>query len=100
MPTFLFFVGGKKFKEFSGAGEQQLRQFTDQSILKAERENVELPFENLMEYYAVNDPMKAEEDVEKVHKACAKQSKAKGACAGGAAAELGRKVRSSEERKK
>ncbi|GMH87037.1 hypothetical protein TrST_g1512 [Triparma strigata] len=92
MPTFLFFVGGKKFKEFSGAGEQQLRQFTDQSILKAERENVELPFENLMEYYAVNDPMKAEEDVEKVHKACAKQSKAKGACVGGAAAELGRKL--------
>ena len=93
MPTFIFFVGGKKYKEFSGAGEQQLRQFTKMAVDKAERENIEVTFDGMMEFYAVNDPMKAEEDVEVVHKMCAKQAKAGGKCAGGAATELSRKLK-------
>ena len=82
-----------QYKEFSGAGEQQLRQFTKMSVDKADRENVELTFESMMEFYAVNDPMKAEEDVEAVLKRCAGQAKAGGKCAGGAAGELARKLK-------
>jgi thioredoxin len=40
LPTFKFFLGGKKVHEFSGAGEGQLRQFAQQIIQKAEFENV------------------------------------------------------------
>jgi thioredoxin len=41
LPTFKFFLGGKKVHEFSGAGEGQLRQFAQQIIQKAEFENVQ-----------------------------------------------------------
>ena len=66
----------------------QLRQFTKMSVDKAERENVELTFETMMEFYAVNDPMKAEEDVVAVLERCKGQAKAGGRCAGGAAGEV------------
>ena len=40
LPTFVFFLGGKKFDQFSGAGEAQLRQLTQQVIREAENQNV------------------------------------------------------------
>eukprot|EP00970_Alexandrium_tamarense_P006870 scaffold1203_cov193-Alexandrium_tamarense.AAC.16 len=48
LPTFKYFLGGKKVHEFSGAGEQQLRHFTSDIIQRAEWENIVLPMENLV----------------------------------------------------
>ena len=63
LPTFKFFLGGKKVHEFSGAGEGQLRQLTQQIIQKAEFENVLLSQETLTDYYAAKDKTKTAEDV-------------------------------------
>jgi len=75
LPTFKFFLGGRKVHEFSGAGEGQLRQFTRDVVQKAEFENVLLPAENLVKFYAEKDPSKTEEDVGKVYAKCASQVK-------------------------
>ena len=75
LPTFKFFLGGRKVHEFSGAGEQQLRQFTQDIIQKAEWENVMLPMESLSKYYADKDASKSPEDVAKVYKKCVDQVK-------------------------
>jgi len=75
LPTFVFFLGGKKVNEFSGAGEQQLYQFTDGVIAKSQRENVLLTLESLEEYYKKLDPNK---DVTNVWEKCAAQSNIKG----------------------
>lgn len=75
LPTFKFFLGGRKVHEFSGAGEQQLRQFTQDIIQKAEWENVMLPMENLSKYYADKDASKSPQDIEKVYKKCVDQVK-------------------------
>ena len=92
LPTFVFFLGGKKVNEFSGAGEQQLYQFTDGVIAKSQRENVLLTLESLEEYYKKLDPNK---DVTNVWEKCAAQSNIKGKqlCAGGAATSLSRKLK-------
>mmetsp|Transcript_9862 Transcript_9862/g.14771 ORF Transcript_9862/g.14771 Transcript_9862/m.14771 type:complete len:659 (+) Transcript_9862:139-2115(+) len=75
LPTFKFFLGGRKVNEFSGAGEQQLRQFTKDVIQKAEWENVMLPMENLVSYYGQQDASKTSKDIEKVYKKCVDQVK-------------------------
>eukprot|EP00573_Skeletonema_grethae_P007206 CAMPEP_0201697434 /NCGR_PEP_ID=MMETSP0578-20130828/11308_1 /ASSEMBLY_ACC=CAM_ASM_000663 /TAXON_ID=267565 /ORGANISM="Skeletonema grethea, Strain CCMP 1804" /LENGTH=645 /DNA_ID=CAMNT_0048183611 /DNA_START=35 /DNA_END=1972 /DNA_ORIENTATION=+ len=75
LPTFKFFLGGRKVNEFSGAGEQQLRQFTKDVIQKAEWENVVLPMENLVSYYGQQDASKTTKDIEKVYKKCVDQVK-------------------------
>jgi len=75
LPTFKFFLGGRKVNEFSGAGEQQLRQFTKDVIQKAEWENVMLPMENLVSYYGQQDASKTTKDIEKVYKKCVDQVK-------------------------
>ncbi|EJK62120.1 hypothetical protein THAOC_17282 [Thalassiosira oceanica] len=75
LPTFKFFLGGRKIHEFSGAGEGQLRQFTRDVIQKAEFENVLLPAENLVKFYAAKDPSKSEEDVGTIYGKCASQVK-------------------------
>jgi len=75
LPTFKFFLGGRKVNEFSGAGEQQLRQFTQDVIQKAEWENVMLPMENLVSYYGQQDASKTSKDIEKVYKKCVDQVK-------------------------
>jgi len=75
LPTFKFFLGGRKVNEFSGAGEQQLRQFTKDVIQKSEWENVMLPMENLFSYYGQQDASKTTKDIEKVYKKCVDQVK-------------------------
>jgi thiol-disulfide isomerase/thioredoxin len=75
LPTFKFFLGGRKVHEFSGAGEQQLRHFTQDIIQKAEWENVMLPMENLLSYYGKQDASKTPTDVEKVYTKCVDQVK-------------------------
>eukprot|EP00581_Thalassiosira_minuscula_P018953 CAMPEP_0183721988 /NCGR_PEP_ID=MMETSP0737-20130205/14069_1 /TAXON_ID=385413 /ORGANISM="Thalassiosira miniscula, Strain CCMP1093" /LENGTH=664 /DNA_ID=CAMNT_0025952069 /DNA_START=108 /DNA_END=2102 /DNA_ORIENTATION=+ len=73
LPTFKFFLGGKKAYEFSGAGEGQLRQYAQMVVQQAEYENVLLPMENLVSYYKEKDASKSEEDVDKVYKKCVDQ---------------------------
>ncbi|KAL7493986.1 hypothetical protein ACHAWT_002791 [Skeletonema menzelii] len=75
LPTFKFFLGGRKVQEFSGAGEQQLRQFTQDIIQKAEWENVILPLDNLVSYYGQQDASKTDKDIQKVYKKCVDQVK-------------------------
>jgi thioredoxin reductase (NADPH) len=95
LPTFVFFLGGKKVNEFSGAGEAQLKQFTDGVISRAQRDNVLLTAESLASYYQKVDPSKTPESVTGVWDKCASQIKVKGdkVCAGGAATALARKLK-------
>ena len=91
LPTFKFFLNGKKVNEFSGAGEGQLRQFTQDVISRAQYENVLLSRESLTAYYAEKDASKSAEDVEKVYKKCSdmvKEGNKEKLCLGGAARNL------------
>jgi thiol-disulfide isomerase/thioredoxin len=91
LPTFKFFLNGKKVNEFSGAGEGQLRQFTNDVISRAQYENVLLSKDSLVKYYGEKDASKSVEDVEKVYKKCSdmvKEGNREKACVGGAARNL------------
>ncbi|KAL3768680.1 hypothetical protein ACHAWU_006781 [Discostella pseudostelligera] len=91
LPTFKFFLGGRKVFEFSGAGEGQLRQFTQTIVGKSEFENVLLSKESLVQYYTVKDATKSVDDVEKVYKKCVDQVKDDNPdklCVGGVATNL------------
>jgi hypothetical protein len=84
-------LNGKKVNEFSGAGEGQLRQFTQDVIARAQHENVLLSRESLTLYYAEKDPSKSAEDVDKVYKKCSdmvKEGNKNKLCLGGAARNL------------
>lgn len=96
LPTFKFFLGGKKVNEFSGAGEGQLRQATQDAIQRSERANVMLPLDNLVKYYGEKDPSKSEEDVAKVYKKCVSQVKDDNpdkVCVGGVASNMIRSLK-------
>ena len=98
LPTFHFFLGGKKVYEFSGAGEGQLRQYAQQIVQKSEFENVLLSKESLITYYSIQDASKTVEDVTKVYDKCVSQIKDKTnnpdkACVGGVAANLVRSLK-------
>lgn len=96
LPTFKFFLGGRKIHEFSGAGEQQLRQFTQDVIQKAEWENVMLPMENLVSYYGQQDASKSQPDIAKVYKKCVDQVKddnPEKLCVGAVARNLGKSLK-------
>ncbi|KAL9188128.1 hypothetical protein ACHAXT_006506 [Thalassiosira profunda] len=96
LPTFKFFLGGRKVQEFSGAGEAQLRQFTRDVIARSEAENVLLPQENLVQYYAEKDASKSEADVAGIHKKCVDQVKDTNPdklCVGGVANKLVRSLK-------
>ncbi len=91
LPTFKFFLGGRKIYEFSGAGEGQLRQFAQDIASRAEFENVLLSKEILVEYYNAKDASKSPEDVDKVYKKCVDQVKDDNPnklCVGGVATNL------------
>jgi len=64
MPTFQFYLGGKLKNQFSGAGEQQLVQYTQSIVRTAEAQNVEITREELIRYYQEHDPNKAEEEID------------------------------------
>lgn len=91
LPTFKFFLGGRKISEFSGAGEGQLREYTQNIISKSSFENVQLSKTNLIDYYKIKDATKSLQDVDKVYKKCADQVKDDNPdklCVGGVAANL------------
>ena len=72
MPTFMYFLNGKKKDEFSGAGEQQMRQLTATMVRESERLNVKVTKESLLEFYGKVDASKPAEDVEDLHGKCVK----------------------------
>lgn len=94
LPTFTFFLGGKKFDQFSGAGEAQLRQMTQQVVRESETQNVLLTKDSLLSYYQEVEPSKAEGDIDVVYKKCAGMG-AKGVdqCVGAAANQLARRLK-------
>jgi len=91
LPTFKFFLGGKKVQEFSGAGEGQLRQFAQNVASQSELENVLLTLEELTKYYGEKDASKNEEDVAKIYRKCVDQIKSDNPddlCVGGVARKM------------
>eukprot|EP00521_Asterionellopsis_glacialis_P014067 CAMPEP_0195292912 /NCGR_PEP_ID=MMETSP0707-20130614/11204_1 /TAXON_ID=33640 /ORGANISM="Asterionellopsis glacialis, Strain CCMP134" /LENGTH=687 /DNA_ID=CAMNT_0040353507 /DNA_START=144 /DNA_END=2207 /DNA_ORIENTATION=+ len=95
LPTFTFFLGGKKVDQFSGAGEQQLRQLTSQVVRQAEFENVKITLEDLTTYYQTMDATKTPEAIETVYQKCVDMTKTKHSkeCVGAAANQLGRRLK-------
>jgi len=59
MPTFQFWLNGKKLHQFSGAGEGQLRDFTRQIVAKADKEDIVVTREALEAFYIKHDKEKA-----------------------------------------
>jgi len=91
LPTFQWFVAGKKWNEAKGGiGEAPLRQMTDQAVTQATIENVKIDFEDLVEFYAKVDPTKSEADVKGIYQKCVMKKKT---CQGGAANTLVRKLK-------
>mmetsp|Transcript_49290 Transcript_49290/g.107279 ORF Transcript_49290/g.107279 Transcript_49290/m.107279 type:complete len:630 (+) Transcript_49290:87-1976(+) len=67
MPTFQFWLKGKKHHQFSGADEHSLRQWTRKLIEQADREDVEVSREALEAFYQKHDPAKAsKESIDKI----------------------------------
>jgi len=66
MPTFYFYVLGKKKYQFSGGDPGQLRQRTMQISREAKRYNIEITPEALKKFYAKYDDKKTDEDIKKI----------------------------------
>jgi len=62
MPTFQFYIKGKKRHQFSGADEYSLREWTKRLVEEFERDDVEVTRDALMEFYSKHDPKKATEE--------------------------------------
>lgn len=59
MPTFQFWMKGKKRHQFSGADEHSLREWTRRLVEEFERDDVEVTRDALEEFYKKHDPAKA-----------------------------------------
>lgn len=99
LPTFIFFLHGKKWDQFSGAGEAQLRQMTEQVVRQAEIDNVELSLDNLKAYYQEVEPSKEAGDIEAIYKKCADMVKGTDTCIGAAANQLSRRLKKKYKQK-
>jgi thioredoxin-disulfide reductase/thioredoxin len=67
MPTFQFWLKGKKKHQFSGADERSLREWTRRLVEEADRDDVEVTREALEEFYQKHDPAKATpESIDKI----------------------------------
>eukprot|EP00444_Apocalathium_aciculiferum_P026774 CAMPEP_0183445838 /NCGR_PEP_ID=MMETSP0370-20130417/96555_1 /TAXON_ID=268820 /ORGANISM="Peridinium aciculiferum, Strain PAER-2" /LENGTH=632 /DNA_ID=CAMNT_0025636481 /DNA_START=63 /DNA_END=1961 /DNA_ORIENTATION=+ len=67
MPTFQFYLKGKKRHQFSGADEYSLREWTKRLVEESERDNIEVTRDSLLEFYKKHDPAKAtRESVDKI----------------------------------
>eukprot|EP00543_Licmophora_paradoxa_P009032 CAMPEP_0202444378 /NCGR_PEP_ID=MMETSP1360-20130828/3482_1 /ASSEMBLY_ACC=CAM_ASM_000848 /TAXON_ID=515479 /ORGANISM="Licmophora paradoxa, Strain CCMP2313" /LENGTH=591 /DNA_ID=CAMNT_0049060361 /DNA_START=122 /DNA_END=1897 /DNA_ORIENTATION=- len=93
LPTFVFFLGGKKWNQFSGAGEGQLKQMTQQIIRQSEMDNVVLSIDNLTSYYKEVEPSKTGADIQTVYDKCVGMVKGSTQCMGAAANQLARRLK-------
>jgi len=67
MPTFQFWMKGKKRHQFSGADEYSLREWTRRLVEEADRDDIEVTREALEEFYKKHDPAKAtKESIDKI----------------------------------
>ena len=58
MPTFQFWLNGKKMEEFAGGDEASLRRITNDLSRKARQMNMEMTAESLLEFYKEHEPTK------------------------------------------
>lgn len=94
LPTFHYFVGGRKVEtDVGGIGEGPLRQRAEQMVRQAEIENTVLTLDNLKAYYKEQDETKSEEDIAGVHQKCVGMTKKASECVGSAANQLSRRLR-------
>jgi thioredoxin reductase (NADPH) len=94
LPTFMFFLNHKVVDQFSGAGEQQLRQMTQSVVRQSEIENVVLSEESLIEYYKQVDATKDSKSISSVYQKCVDMNKKHShECVGSAANQLARKLK-------
>jgi thioredoxin reductase (NADPH) len=92
LPTFQWFVGGKKSNEAKGGiGEGPLRQMTQQAVTQAQIANVQLSLEALVEFYQQVDPSKPQAEIESVYQKCV--GKNNKSCQGSTASSLVRKLK-------
>jgi len=66
MPTFHFYLNGKLRHQFSGADQRRLEQFTRGLANEAERNNVRITAEALLDFFKKHNPEKTAEDVTKI----------------------------------
>eukprot|EP00440_Ansanella_granifera_P057102 gb/GFBE01061900.1/.p1 GENE.gb/GFBE01061900.1/~~gb/GFBE01061900.1/.p1 ORF type:complete len:623 (+),score=195.71 gb/GFBE01061900.1/:1-1869(+) len=67
MPTFQFWMKGKKRHQFSGADEYSLREWTRKLVEEADRDDVIVTREDLEDFYHKHDPSKAtKESIDKI----------------------------------
>lgn len=94
LPTFQWFIGGKKSNEAKGGiGEGPLRQMTDQAVRQAEIENVKLELQDLITFFQEFNPEKSPQEIENVYTKCVEMNKRASACQGSAANSLVRKLK-------
>lgn len=102
LPTFQYFLGGRKVDQgVGGIGEAALRQQTDSVVRQAQAENVKLELQDLQTYYQQVDPSKSVTEIQTVYNKCVemmmgnKQSKGShhDVCAGAAANQLIRRLK-------
>jgi len=66
MPTFQFWLNGKKMEEFSGGDEGSLRRITNDLARKARQMNMEITADSLLTFYEEHEPTKKMADVQKL----------------------------------
>lgn len=96
LPTFSYFLGGKKVHQsVGGIGEQGLNQDVSSLVRQAEAENVVLTLENLRAYYKEKDASKGDADIVNVHKKCVDMAKSRTItdCVGAGATQLARRLK-------
>ncbi|MGK3737589.1 MAG: thioredoxin reductase (NADPH) [Bacillariaceae sp.] len=101
LPTFQWFLGGRKIQEEKGGiGEGPLRQYTEKAIRQAESENLKLELDDLKAFYAEVDPSKTASDIESVYSKCTDLKKKKTTyCQGPAAQNLAHKLKKKYKQK-
>ncbi|CAJ1385664.1 unnamed protein product [Effrenium voratum] len=62
MPTFQFWLRGKKRHQFSGADEYSLREWTRKLVEEADRDDIIVTREALEEFYLKHEPAKASKE--------------------------------------
>eukprot|EP00537_Pseudo-nitzschia_pungens_P009162 CAMPEP_0172380196 /NCGR_PEP_ID=MMETSP1060-20121228/70309_1 /TAXON_ID=37318 /ORGANISM="Pseudo-nitzschia pungens, Strain cf. cingulata" /LENGTH=728 /DNA_ID=CAMNT_0013107947 /DNA_START=665 /DNA_END=2851 /DNA_ORIENTATION=- len=102
LPTFQWYVGGRRIEEQKGGiGEGPLRQLTQKAVRQAETENVKLLLEDLKKFYAEVDPSKSEADIESVYGKCkGKKEFCQGSIANTLVYKLKKKYKTKPETKK
>jgi len=96
LPTFSYFLGGKKAHQaVGGIGEQGLQRDVDSMVRQAEAENVILSLENLRSFYQEQDAAKEDDDIVGIHKKCVDLAKSRTVdeCVGAGASQLARKLK-------